>query len=164
MRVSRWAGLAVGLAVAAAAAGCGGGHPAPAAGNAQQPDVSTQQLIQCFRQHGVPNYPDAQFDPNDGRWHLPDHRPDLPPSAQQACAPLLPQITEGPRLPDTQFQQLVRFATCMRQHGFPDWPDPGVDGVFALPGRIIDSGNLKDRTQVCAADLPDGRFPQVRHA
>jgi hypothetical protein len=163
MRVSRWA-VACTVALAAAGCGGGGGGAAPGSGNSQRPDASTQQLIECFRQHDVPNYPDAQFDPNDGRWHLPDHRPDLPPSAQQACASLLPHITEGPRLPDPQFQQLVRFATCMRQHGFPAWPDPGVDGVFALPGQIIDSANLKDRTQVCAADLLGGQFPQVRHA
>jgi len=116
--------------------------------------------------NGLPNYSDAQFDPNDGRWHLPDQRPDLPPSVQQACASVLPQITRGPAVPNSEFQQLVRFAACMRQHGYPNWPDPGIDGVFALPAQIIDSAGsqLKTKTQSCAKDLPGGRFPQVRNA
>lgn len=144
----------------------GDGQSAAPSGARPPADVSLQAMIQCFRQHGLPDYPDAQFDPNDGRWHLPDQRPDLPPAVEQACASVLPQVTEGPRVPNGEFQQLVRFATCMRQHGFPDWPDPGVDGVFALPGRILDSSGslLKSKTAVCAKDLPGGRFPQVRHA
>ena len=69
-------------------------------------------------------------------------------------------------MPNAEFQQLVRFAVCMRQHGYPNWPDPGIDGVFALPGQIIDSvgRQLKTRMGACEKNLPGGRYLQIRHA
>jgi len=168
MRGLRWLACSVAVGVlAAGAVGCSAksGDRVSVSGQSHG-EVTVQEMIQCFRQHGLPDYPDAQFDPNDGRWHLPDHRPDLPPSVQQACASVLPQVTQGPAVPNAEFQQLVRFAACMRQHGFPNWPDPGIDGVFALPGQIIDSAGrqLKTKMGTCEKDLPDGRYPQIRHA
>jgi hypothetical protein len=158
--------LAVGLAALVAACG-GSGPPAAQATRAGARDASVQEIIQCFRQHGLPNYPDAVYDPNDGRWHLPDHRPDLPVSVQQACSALLPQVTQGPPVPNADFQRLVRFAVCARRHGFPDWPDPRPDGVFVVSGKILDSPDapkgLKTNLGPCASVLPGGRFPGIVH-
>jgi hypothetical protein len=102
----RW--MARGLLVAVAAAGlaaCHSGSGTPTATRVGARDATVQEIIQCFRQHGLPNYPDAEFDPNDGRWHLPNVRPDLPASVRQACASLLPQETAGPAMPNSEFQQ-----------------------------------------------------------
>lgn len=98
----------------------------------------------CMRSHGVPNYPD----PGSGG-QLPKtdaERLGVSSSqfqaAQQACQSQLP-ATDGSldqqerqcylagTCPPALVQQMLtvgrKFATCMRSHGVPNWPDPTLD-------------------------------------
>jgi hypothetical protein len=106
----------------------------------ENPNVTSDEImrvINCFRVHGLPNYPDPIYDPVDGRWHYPDQPPPLSSQVRQACASVMPQSTPASPIPTAQLNDLLNFAKCLRAHGIPDWPDPAVDGVFH-PATPID--------------------------
>jgi len=135
--------LACGLMLAAGGllAGCGSGSQPPAGGagntaGAGAPDSSITTLIQCYRQHGDPAFPDPIYDPSDGRWHYAIPPNSAPASTRAACQRLMPNMTASPPVPQAQFQQLVRLAECIRQHGVPNWPDPDPDGAYGLPRSL----------------------------
>lgn len=132
--------LACGAMLAAsavlAACGSGSGSPAGSAATAQgagTPDASTEAIVQCYRTHGDPSFPDPVYDPSDGRWHFAVSPGSAPASTRQACQHLFPTVNASPPVPQAQFQQLVRLAECLRHHGVPNWPDPDPDGSFPLP-------------------------------
>ena len=84
----------------------------------------------------IRRFPDPVYDPSDGRWHFAISPGSAPASTQQACQHLFPSSNASPPVPQAQFQQLVRLAECIRQHGVPNWPDPDPDGSFPLPPSI----------------------------
>jgi hypothetical protein len=93
-----------------------------------------------MRSHGVANFPD----PVDGGFPVrtsgintgsPAFR-----TAQNACAKLQPGGSSPPRITGEQTQQMADKARCIRQHGFPNFPDPtvapapgGGEGVTNFP-------------------------------
>src|SRR5258708_3282916 len=136
--IMRSIALLVTLAAAAALAACGSGAGQPPAGSpgptqAGTPDTQTAAIVQCYRAHGDPSFPDPASDPSDGRWHFAVSPAPAPQGTRQACQHLFPSAQVSPPVPQAQFQQLVRLAQCLRQHGLPTWPDPDPDGAFSLP-------------------------------
>ena len=133
--------LAVAAAALALVAGCSAGssHPAAQAAseNPNAPDATLVAMVACFRAHGLPTFPDPVFDPTDGRWHLANERPQITPQVEQACASVMPQATPAVAIPSGQLHDLLNFATCVRAHGMPRFPDPGVDGVFHGLGTTL---------------------------
>ncbi len=112
-----------------ALAGCSHGSPGAQPRqnpNSVAPDVAA--MVACFRAHGMPDWPDPNYDPRDGRWHL--DGPPLKPETRQACASVIPHATPASPVPSAQFHDLLRYAQCIRAHGVPGWPDPTVDGAF----------------------------------
>lgn len=147
------------LATAMLLAGCGsGGTPTAQAGSAT-PDNETMSIVTCYRAHGDPSFPDPVYDPNDGRWHFAVSPGTAPISTQQACQHLFPSTNASPPVPQAQFQQLVRYAQCIRQHGVPHWPDPDPDGSFPLPSSI----NPKDAANQAAGDACKRYLPSSGH-
>ena len=131
--------LASGVILAAALAGCsaaGGGTNSVSVTSSSTPDDETMAIVNCYRSHGDPSFPDPVYDPGDGRWHFAVSPGSAPASTQQACQHLFPSSNASPPVPQAQFQQLVRLAECIRQHGVPNWPDPDPDGSFPLPPSI----------------------------
>lgn len=123
--------------VPAALAGCSAaGGATSAAATSRTPDDETMAIVTCYRTHGDPSFPDPVYDPGDGRWHFAISPGTAPASTQQACQHLFPSANASPPVPQAQFQQLVRYAQCLRQHGVPNWPDPDPDGSFPLPSSI----------------------------
>jgi hypothetical protein len=123
---------ALAATVVVALAGCGS-HRSGASGaqsrenpNAAPADITS--MVACFRAHGMPDWPDPNYDPRDGRWHL--DGPPLKAGTRQACASVLPHVTPASPVPSAQFHDLLQYAQCMRANGVPGWPDPTVDGVF----------------------------------
>jgi hypothetical protein len=118
------------LAAALTLTGCGVANPLarPHRENPDSPPADIAQMVACFRAHGMPNWPDSAYDPRDGRWHL--DGPPLKDETRQACAAVIPHATPPSPVPSAQFQDLLRYAQCLRAHGVPDWPDPTVDGAF----------------------------------
>jgi hypothetical protein len=94
-----------------------------------------------MRAHGVPNFPDPTaggrgFDLGPGV------SPESPAfkAARQACARLAPGGGDrGVRATESQFLAALRFAKCMRGHGFPHFPDP--TRVDSPPGPILILGD-----------------------
>ena len=97
----------------------------------------------CIRSHGVPNYPDP-----DGKGTITitvsaSLNPTSPvfQQAEADCRHLIPAGSEaGQTLSSSRRQQIQKralaFATCMRAHGVPSYPDP----TFSNGGIIQKSG------------------------
>ena len=149
------------LAASAALTACGSGSASsPARGGtaaAGTPDASTEAIVQCYRTHGDPAFPDPVYDPNDGQWHFAVSPGSAPASTQQACQHLFPSASPSQPVPQPQFQQLVRLAECMRQHGVPNWPDPDPDGSFPLPPPLqTKTPAAAAAQQACRRYVPSG--------
>jgi hypothetical protein len=148
------------LATATLLAGCGSGSPATAhAVSSSTPDDETMAIVTCYRAHGDPSFPDPVYDPSDGRWHFAASPGSAPASTQQACQHLFPSGNASPPVPQAQFQQLVRLAECLRDHGSPNWPDPDPDGSFPLPSSI----NPKDSANQAAGRACQRYYPASGH-
>lgn len=108
----------IGAALLAAGCGGGGGSPGASGSSGYQKDVA---FAHCMRTHGVPDFPDplpqGGFPPNSLQSG----------SAMTACQHLLPPIQ-----PVSAAQQArvlahdLKWARCMRGHGFPGISDPAV--------------------------------------
>ena len=117
-----------------------------------------------MRTHGVPDYPDPdrsggiakespqQLGVSDNQYQ----------AAQSACQHLLPsggQQTNAQSQAD--LRNGVKFAACMRSHGWPQWPDPVNDGgrprfdVFGgrVPGIDTGSPRVMAAAQKCGSLL-----------
>ena len=142
-------------------AGCGssgGSHSGASGASAQSDHAETTSIVQCFRTHGAPSFPDPIYDPGDGRWHFATSPNNLPQATRQACQYLFPSATPNPPVSQAVFQQLLAFAQCMRQHGIHDWPDPQPDGIFHLNQRLYDlgkGGGVQPAMAACPA-VPGG--------
>jgi len=140
-QIRRSAMVLLAVATLALVGGCSGGaahptaHQAPE--NVNSPDTTLVAMIACFRSHGLASFPDPVFDPNDGRWHLANQRPDITPQVQRACASVIPHASPAPAIPSAQLRDLLNYAKCVRAHGVPEFPDPGADGVFRGLGTTM---------------------------
>ncbi len=160
-RVLLAGGAGVAALLASALAGCSaaGGTTSAAAASARTPDDETMAIVTCYRAHGDPSFPDPVYDPGDGRWHFAVSPGSAPLSTQQACQHLFPSSNASPPVPQAQFQQLVRYAECIRQHGVPNWPDPDPDGSFPLPPTL----NPKDAAGQAAGNACKQYLPSSGH-
>jgi hypothetical protein len=164
MRPRRAAGLAALALTALLAAACGGSpsaaaRPSPGPGNVQQLDV----FAACMRGHGVLNFylsNSAAASNSSTTLSIMGHyvtgvNPQTSQfsAAMKACKHLLPG--GGPhQMTQQQINNLVKFAACMRSHGYPDYPDPVVQngGVMEqpLPSNIdTNSAQFQKAQQTC---------------
>jgi hypothetical protein len=165
MRTRRALALAALAGAALLAAGCGGGSPSaapsPAPGNVQQLDV----FAACMRGHGVLNFyfsssPSAA-DSSTALSIMGHYVTGVNPqtaqfsAAMKACKHLLPD--GGPhQMTRQQINSQVKFAACMRSHGYPDYLDPVVQngGVQEqpLPSTIdTSSAQFQAAQQTCSS-------------
>jgi hypothetical protein len=136
-RAAAMAAVLIGAALLAA--GCGGSGRSP---HASRPAVH-QELVafaHCMRSHGVPDWPDPL--PQGGFPRTGDGQ-DSGPQAQAAmstCKHLLPPVQRPSAAQLAQaLAQDLKWARCMRAHGFPGFSDPSVRPhagivIFAPPG------------------------------
>jgi hypothetical protein len=143
------------LTVSGMLAACGGGTTAATQGGGT-PDASTAAIVACYRAHGDPSFPGPVYDPSDGRWHFAVSPGSAPVSTQRACQHLFPSANASPPVPQAQFQQLVRLAQCLRQHGDPSWPDPSPDGAFGLPNSANKTPAYVRAAKACRQYWPSG--------
>jgi hypothetical protein len=171
---TRPAGLRCWLVVALVLAGLSGCSASGAtstatATTAGQQEVAAiwRELIQCMRQNGMPNLPDPVID-SEGQPHFPGGDPgDPPPQAERACRHIYERFPASVRdggndqeRPPTDIPALLRFADCMRTHGFADFPDPNPDGTFPIAGTSIgrvakSSPRLRAADEACRRLNPD---------
>lgn len=95
-----------------------------------------------MRAHGVPSFPD----PSGGGGGINLDGTGIDPqspafkAARQACARLAPGgLARGASATESQFLAAVKFAKCMRVHGYSDFPDPTRSD--SPPGPIFIAGN-----------------------
>jgi hypothetical protein len=156
------------VAAAVAVGGCSSsspsaGSPATTAAGAKATSTGSarlEQFAQCMRAHGVTNFPDPTAE---GSFNLPSGMTGSPQfaSADQSCKSLAPAGSLSGRAPTTgQLNQTVKFVTCMRKHGEPDFPDPLPNGTFQLNGgpNPVDPNSPQFKTAMssCHALLPPG--------
>jgi hypothetical protein len=54
-------------------------------------------------------------------------------------------------------QSGLRYTSCMRAHGVPNFPDPASNGLFQLPKGLKHEPQFPSAFSACARDLPGGR-------
>jgi hypothetical protein len=144
--------------------GCGpaaqtASHPSPT------PNVAAivRQLMDCIHTHGAPDFPDPTLD-DKGMPTWPDGTAPPPQSVIDACQSIynqLPQPDRGHILTPAELHLAQQFAQCMREQGYPDWPDPNKDGSYPLPADITAEGkspHLLAAWQACARYNPSGHI------
>jgi hypothetical protein len=167
-RAWRW-GLPVALAaLGVVVAGCGGGSNSPssdpaASGGGSSDSTKAVQYAQCMRKNGVPSFPD----PVNGQLQLQatpggalDPTSPQFQAAQQACKSLEPPgLQSGSAQSNQQQSQALKFASCMRKNGVPDFPDPqSQNGGIIMGGGDVDpnSPQFKSAMAACRKLLPGG--------
>ncbi len=112
----------------------------------------------CMRQHGIADFPDptpgpggqgggfsvsaqsgSDLDPNNPRYQ----------AANRVCQARLPFGGSPPPPTAKQLAEEVKFAACIRQHGFPGFPDPNNQGVFVLNNFDLSSNRFQSARQTC---------------
>jgi hypothetical protein len=111
-------------------AGCAGGSSTNAAATAQ---TGVLAYAHCMHSHDVPNFPDPDSSGAISKDKIialgdgPQFR-----AAERACLHVMPASGLGPEktaLPTrTRLADALAFARCMRDHGFPNFPDPTAHG------------------------------------
>ena len=150
-------------AVAALAAGCG--SSAPASSSASQDAATTDPagafaaFGACMRSHGLTSYPDPKVSASAGGINVTISPGGLDPnspafkSASQACGHLLPHGGAPAATSPQEQTQNLRFASCMRTHGVPNFPDPDHDGAFTLPSGIDQQAPQFQRAMKACANV-----------
>jgi hypothetical protein len=157
MRLRRAAPLAALALTALLATACSGAHPAgssPGPGNVQQLDA----FAACMRGHGVSNFYLSNSRPSNSSTALSimgHYVTGVNPqtvqfaAAMKACKHLLPG--GGPSaMTQKQIDSMVKFAACMRSHGFPDYPDP-----------VVQNGGVDEKPLPSSIDTSSAQFEQA---
>jgi hypothetical protein len=124
-RAAAVAALLIGTALLIAACGGGGGGSSSASGSSVHQKLLA--FAHCMRSHGVPDWPDPVPGGGFPRTGAGGNSGPQADSAMNACQHLLPPKPA----PDAAEQARVlahdlKWARCMRAHGFPGISDPAV--------------------------------------
>jgi hypothetical protein len=153
-RLSRTMPLAlVAISAALLVSACGGSKKPPAATGSGN-SAATNSVIKdayrysaCMRTHGVTNFGDPHVSTNGNSVQIAVHvdpaitgSPSFK-SAQHACAHIMPNASNGPTPAQIQAHTdaILAFAKCMREHGFPKFPDPNSQGQLS-PSALSQAG------------------------
>jgi hypothetical protein len=132
-------------------------------GNGSSKVDSPVAFSACMRSHGVPKFPDpssgggVSFGPGSG---IDPSSPKFR-AAEKACQKLSPRgETMSPAQQAKAQAQMLKFSSCMRSHGVPNFPDPQFSGGGARltigKGLGIDpaSSKFKAAQKACEKVLP----------
>ena len=113
----------------------------------------------CARTHGLPDLPDPVVDVQ-GNDTYPGYtggdRPRWPQSVITGCATVWDHVHAVRAAYDASHgmagrgggamtpAQALAFSRCIRQHGFPTYPDPGPDGTIRNAPPGFDKRNLSE--------------------
>jgi len=143
------------LSIAGLAAGCGTSSGSPTGGPTGGPPktivAAGYKFAACMRSHGVSSFPDPRDISQNG------HQasalligPSVTSSpafaaARTACRGILPVPTKGDQGQQSddspaRVQHVRAFATCMRSHRVPNFPDPSSQGQLTL--AMVDAAGV----------------------
>lgn len=132
--------------------------PSPAA----DPGDRLIQFQQCMHNQGV----EVEIDGN-GKPQIavsPGSSKEKPDTAIQACRMYAPNGAEKSREPVTpeDIEKLRQFSQCIREHGFPDFPDPdpetggvNLSSMGAAGNDIKANPQFRQAAQACQNFLPN---------
>jgi hypothetical protein len=161
------AGIAVlaGVAQLATACSTGGSHASPGASRAHGGVQQMAAFASCMRSHGETNFyfANPQSTPNPSStgpvlafmgYTVPGINPHTAPfpAAMKACKHLLPGGGPQP-VSQKQLSNDLKFAACMRSHGYPGYPDPDVQ-----------NGQLIEKPLPTSIDTSSPRFQSAQQA
>lgn len=161
---SSWVAAVV-MAVALSACGSSGStstSTTTAASSGHPTRAQLQAVVSfahCMRSHGVPAFPDPTSSPHDFKFALsPSSGNASSPafrSAVSRCGHLLPNgspASESPARRQAQIAAGLAFARCLREHGFPNFPDPTSSGELT-PEMVTRAGiDIHQPAAIHAAD------------
>ncbi|MDQ6744096.1 MAG: hypothetical protein M3Z97_14490 [Candidatus Dormibacteraeota bacterium] len=130
------------------------GLPGPATRSTAAPDTVAvyRELAQCIRSHGSPDFPDPLVDRH-GNVDFPASAPQTSDATRQACraiADRLPRASAAHAPTQAVIDRQKRFAQCMRNSGFPRWPDPNPDGSNPPPpDDYVQAAGVKGAVSRC---------------
>jgi len=124
---------AVVIAASFCAAACGGGSGADPSPSQAGSNGSAEKLVahaDCMRANGVTNYPEPGSSSSGTGIDMgsPTFR-----SAQAKCAKLLGFGTVQTHATEQEIRQALQSVNCLRDHGYPDFPDPIVTSTPPSP-------------------------------
>ncbi len=145
-----------------ASGGSSGSGGSNAAADSQREAVAVlRELVRCARANGMPNLPDPQLDAS-GQVIWPGGEPPEPTErVRRACRSIIERLPAPPGESGNPaaVPALVRFAECIRGHGFPGFPDPRPDGKFDAsafpPGVKPGNPEFDAAMQACRSLNPD---------
>jgi hypothetical protein len=148
------------IALAIGAAGCSGskGHasaaPSPSAMTEERLLAIGREHAQCLRDHGIPNVGEPNVWHGLLRFGGPQQEPDpaTADAAYKACQSIQDQVParylyQNWKPTPADVDAMGKFADCLRQHGFPDWPNPNGDGQFPIRGTNLETAPKTDQGQ-----------------
>ena len=148
------------VALAIGAAGCSGnkGHPAaspsPTAMTDERLLTIGRQHAQCLRDHGLTDVTEPNVWHGTLKFGGPQYEPDraTADAAYRACQPIQDQVPAGSLYQNwkptaAEVDAMGKFADCLRQHGFADWPNPNGDGQFPIRGTNLETAVKTDAWQ-----------------
>jgi hypothetical protein len=141
-------------------AGSGGSSNTGGSAPAQQ----NLAFAQCMRSDGVTDFPDPG---SNGQFGTISAQVEDQPhfgTCYNACKHLLPD--HGVSKEQQDLAQLLKFAQCMRAHGVPTYPDPGIPSAYSISNTAVDalhqagvnpnSPQVQAAVQVCERENPVG--------
>jgi hypothetical protein len=151
---------AVLIALAIGAAGCDGskGHaaasPSPSAMTEERLLAIGREHAQCLRDHGIPDVGEPKVWHGLLRFGGPRQEPDqaTADAAYKACQSIQDQVParylyQNWKPTSADVDAMGKFANCLRQHGFPDWPNPNGSGQFPIRGTNLETAIKTDLWQ-----------------
>jgi hypothetical protein len=144
----------------------GDGKAASTSADPEEGDIAAQtaKYASCMRENGV-DMPDPEVD-DSGRVKFGGPAAGAQPAdrekvqaAQEKCKQYLPNGGEPPQLSTEQLDQMRKFSQCMRENGYPDFPDPQPDGGIRIEGdqngaMDPESQQWKDAHKKCEEHMP----------
>jgi len=144
--------MLIAIGIALAVAGCSGtkDHPAaspsPSAMTDEQLLTIGRQHAQCLRDHGLSDVTEPNVWHGTLKFGGPQYEPDRTTAdvAYTACKSIQDKVParylyQNWKPTAADVDAMGRFANCLRQHGFPDWPNPDGDGEFPIRGTNFET-------------------------
>ena len=111
----------------------------------------------CMRSHGVTDFPDPTIGSNGlPSWTF-SHIGTAPAfkSAKRACRTDLPNLIQTPAEKATANAAALKYSTCIRSHGVPNFPDPNGQGLIQA-GNIDTSSPAAQTAETACQGLDNG--------
>jgi hypothetical protein len=103
-----------------------------------------RQHAQCLRDHGLTNVGEPSVWRGTLRFAEPQQEPDPAAAdvAYKACKSIQDQVPasylyQNWKPTPADVDAMGKLANCLRQHGFPEWPNPNGDGEFPIRGTSL---------------------------